>query len=90
MIYHADKFVFNRNLFLIRPSDMIGDVELPGQGDRPPVLAAHHVEPLQLNTEHLGRPLYLVLLGGGHLLMTFLALVHVLTLAQVLSPEVAG
>ena len=88
MIDHADKFVFNRDLFLIRPSDVVGDVQLPRQGDWSPVLTAHHVEPLQLDTEDLRRPLYLVLLGGGHLLMTLLALVHVLTLAQVLSPEV--
>ena len=67
---------------------MTGDVELSGKGDGSPVLASHHIEPLQLDTEDLRRPLYLVLLGGGHLLMTLLALVHVLTLAQVLSPEV--
>ena len=87
MIDHADKFVFNRD-FLICPSDMVGNVQIPRQSDWCPVFATHHVEPLQLDTEDLRWPLYLVLLGGGHLLMTLLALVHVLTLAQVLSPEV--
>ena len=89
MIYHAHKFVFDRDLPLLGPSHMVGDVQFSGERDGPPVLAAHHVEPLELDTEHLGRPLYLVLLGGGHLLVTLLALVHILTLPQVLSTEVA-
>ena len=67
---------------------MTGDVELPGEGDVSLVLASH-VEPLELDAEHEGRPLDLVLLGGRHLLVTLLALVHVLPLAQVLAAEVA-
>ena len=69
--------------------DMTGDVELPGKGDGSPVLASHHIEPLELDAEHEGRPLDLILLGGRHLLVTLLALVHVLPLAQVLAAEVA-
>ena len=67
---------------------MVGDVKLSGQSDRPTILASHHIEPLQLDTEDEGRPLYLVLLGGGHLLVTLLTLVHVLTSSQVFSSEV--
>ena len=69
---------------------MIGDIQLPCQCDWSSILASHHVEPLQLDAEDQRRPLYLVLLGGGHLLMALLTLVHVLTLAQVLPPEVAS
>ena len=68
---------------------MIGDIQLPSQCDWPSILASHHVEPLELDAEHEGRPLDLVLLGGRHLLVTLLALVHVLPLAQVLAAEVA-
>ena len=68
---------------------MVGDVKLSGQSDRPTILASHHIEPLELDAEDEGRPLYLVLLGGRHLLVTLLALVHVLPLAKVLAAEVA-
>ena len=68
---------------------MVGDVQLPRQKDWPSILPSHHVEPLQLNTEDQGRPLYLVLLGGGHLLQTLLTLVHGLPLPEVLPPKVA-
>ena len=68
---------------------MVGDVQLPGQGDWSSVLPSHHVEPLQLDAEHQGRPLYLVLLGGGNLLVALLTLVHVLARSQVLSAEIS-
>ena len=70
--------------------DVVTDVQFPRERDWPSILSSHHVEPLQLDAEDQRRPLYLVLLGGGHLLMALLTLVHVLTLAQVLPPEVAS
>ena len=90
MIDHAHKFVFDRDLPLLGPSHMVGDVQFSGERDGPPVLAAHHVEPLELDTEHLGRPLYLVLLGSRDLLQTLLTLIHRLPLAKVLPSEVAA
>jgi len=67
----------------------VGNVDFSRQRHRPPVLAPHQVKPLQLDAEHKGRALYLVLLGGRHLLLTLLTLVHILALAEVLPPEIA-
>ena len=88
MVDHADQPVLHRDALRHRPAHVVGNIDLASQSHRSPVLPSHQVEPLELYAKHKGRALDLVLLGGGHLLMTFLAFVHVLTLAQVLSPEV--
>ena len=89
VVDHAHQLVLHRDVLAGGPPHVVGDVQLPAQSHGSPVLASHHVEPLQLDAEHHGWPLDLVLLGGGNLLVTLLTLVHVLSLTQVLSSEVS-
>ena len=69
---------------------MVTDVQLPGECNRPSIFPSHHVESLELDTQDLGRPLDLVLLGRRHLLQTLLTLVHRLSLPKVLPSEVTA
>ena len=84
VVDHAHQLVLHRDVLAGGPPHVVGDVQLPAQSHGSPVLASHHVEPLQLDAEDQRRPLDLVLLGGGDLLKTFLTLVHRLPLTKVL------
>ena len=86
MVDHGHEPVLHADALLGGPAHVAGHVDLLGECHRPPVLAAHQVEPLELDAEDERRPLDPVLLGGGHLLLALLALVHVLALAQGLPP----
>ena len=89
VVDHAHQSVLHRDALGGRPAHVVRDVDLSSQGDWPPIFSSHQVEPFQLDAEHQGRALNLVLLGRWHLLLTLLTLIHVLTLTQVLPPEVA-
>jgi len=89
MVDHADQPVLHRDALRHRPAHVVGNIDLASQSHRSPVLPSHQVEPLELYAKHKGRALDLVLLGGWHLLLALLALVHVLPLTKVLPPEVA-
>ena len=89
VVDHAHQSVLHRDALGGRPAHVVRDVDLSCQGDWPPILASHQVEPLQLDAEHQGRALYLVLLGCWHLLLTLLTLVHIFALTQILPPKVA-